>query len=271
MSGRDELSRLLIAIRGELTQADAAKVAGLSQAKVTRAERGRFPMTTAEAAAYASALGASAEQRDRIAELTTAKASEHLRGRLSLVRVAAAIQERIGDLETHATLVRGWQPEAINGSLQTPAYTKTLLAGDGGGDPGPDWWAARTARTARLLEEGRTWHLLISEASLLWALGSREIMAAQMAHIAELAQRPTIRLGILDLASPKPFVAPAGFTIFDRTTATVATEVGTSFITAQDDLAHFEDQFQQLADAALHGDDALAFLGQLERGYRRKR
>jgi len=43
MSGRDELSRLLIAIRGNRSQADAAATSGLSQAKVTRAERGRFP------------------------------------------------------------------------------------------------------------------------------------------------------------------------------------------------------------------------------------
>lgn len=263
MSGRDELSRLLIAIRGNRSQADAAATSGLSQAKVTRAERGRFPMTAEEAATYAAALGASAEQRARIAELTIAKASAHLRGRVALVRVAAAIQERIHELESSATLIRGWQPEAINGSLQTPAYTAALLAGDGGGDPGPEWWAARSARTAALLEPGRTWHLLVSEAALRWPLGSREIMVEQIRHISTIAQSPSVRLGILDLSTPKSFVAPAGFALYDKTTATVATEVGTSFITAPDDVAHFDGLFDQLDGAALYGDEALRLLESL--------
>lgn len=227
-------------------------------------------MPPEEIEAYAAALGASEKQRAYAVELATSKVAQHVRGRVSLVRVAAAIQERIDDLERGATLIRGWHPAAIHGSLQTPTYTTALLDGDGGGDPGPAWWAARTRRTAKLREPGRTWHLLLSEAALRWPLGSRKVMAEQIDHLIELSMLPTVQLGVIDLVTPKPFLPPPAFHLYDHEVVSVATEVGTSFIDDASDVAHFDALLDQLASAALYGDDARALLSRIAKGFRRK-
>jgi Domain of unknown function (DUF5753)/Helix-turn-helix domain len=266
VSGRDELSRLLVFVRGERTQMEAASLSGLSQAKISRAERGRFPLSPEEAGRYAEQLGATVEQRQRIVELAAARSAEHVTGRVALVRVADAVQERIERYQRAATLIRAWQPNLVPGVLQTPEYTAALLAGDGEGDPGPAWWTARRARTAMLTEPGRSWHLLVSEAVLRWPLGSAATMRAQLEHLAEVSALPTVRLGVLDLTTPKPFAPPAAFHMYDRVVS-VATEVGTSFLTDAQDVEHFETLFARLHDAAVFGDDARALLVRVAEQY----
>jgi hypothetical protein len=205
----------------------------------------RFPLTPEEA--------------ERLAELAAARSAEHVFGRIALVRVAAAVQERIERYQRDATAIRAWQPNLVPGVLQTPEYTAALLAGDGEGDPGPAWWSARRARTAMLSEPGRSWHLLVSEAALRWPLGSAATMHAQIQHLVEASQLPTVRLGVLDLSTPKSFAPPAAFHMYDRVVS-VATEVGTSFLTETADVEHFDVLFTRLDAAALHGDDALELL-----------
>jgi transcriptional regulator with XRE-family HTH domain len=266
VSSRDEMSQLLTSVRGDRTQTDAAALSGLSQAKISRAERGRFPLSPEEADRYAQRLGATAEQRQRLVELAAARSAEQISGRVALVRVAAAVQERIERYHRDATLIRSWQPDLVPGVLQTPEYTGVLLAGDGEGDPGPAWWTARRARTAMLAEPGRSWHLLVSEAALRWPLGSAATMQAQIEHLVAVSRLPTVRLGVLDLATPKPFAPPAAFHMYDRVVS-VATEAGTSFLTDSHDVEHFEKLFGRLDDEALHGDRARALLAVIAGDY----
>jgi transcriptional regulator with XRE-family HTH domain len=266
VSSRDELSRLLAFVRGDRTQMEAAALTGLSQAKISRAERGRFPLSAEEAALYAERLGATAEQRERLVELAAVRSAEHVSGRVALVRVAAAVQERIERYQRDATLIRAWQPNIVPGVLQTPEYTAALLAGDGGGDPGPAWWTARRARTAMLGEPGRKWHLLVSEAAVRWPLGSAETMRAQIEHLVTASELPTVRLGVLDLSTPKTFAPPAAFHVYDRVVS-VATEVGTSFLADPTDVEHFDALFTRLDAAALHGDAARALLARVAQQY----
>jgi Domain of unknown function (DUF5753)/Helix-turn-helix domain len=263
---RDELSQLLITLRGDRSQMRAAAESGLSQAKISRAERGRFPLAPDDADSYARALGATAQQRRRLVALAAARAAGHTTGRVALVRVAAAIQERIERLEGAATIVRGWQPDLVPGVLQTPEYTAALLAGDGEGDPGPSWWAARRARVAAVAELGREWHVLMSEAAVRWTLGSRALMIAQVEQLIALSELPQVRLGVVELASPKPFPSPRAFHIYagaGRDTVCVATDVGTSFVDDPADVAHFAGQFARLDAIARYGDDARSVLARL--------
>jgi hypothetical protein len=252
VSNRDELSRLLTLVRGDRTQMEAAALSGLSQAKISRAERGRFPLLPEEADRYAELLGATTEQRQRLVELATARSAEQVSGRVALVRVAAAVQERIERYQRDATLIRAWQPNLVPDVLQTPEYTAALLAGDGEGDPGPAWWSARRARTAMLNDSGKSWHLLVSEAALLWPLGSATTMRAQIEHLATVTRLPSVRFGVLDLTTPKPFAPPAAFHMFDCVVS-VATEVGTSFVSDAQDVEHFDGLFARLHDAAIYG------------------
>jgi hypothetical protein len=75
--GRDELSRLLVALRGDRSQREVRETAArwlggrvMSQSKIYRAESGQFPLTPEEADAFARACRASAADRRRLVELT---------------------------------------------------------------------------------------------------------------------------------------------------------------------------------------------------------
>lgn len=266
------MSRLLIAVRGPRLQSEAAELAGLTQVKVSRAERGSGPpFTAAEASAYADALGATAEQRARLVELAEVKTAAHVTTRSVLVRSAAAIQARIHDLEEGSTMLRSWVPDSIPGMLQSHAYTEAMIAGEGAGDPGAEWWAARSARLALLDDSDREWHEIMSEAALRWVFGSRAATAAEVEHILELSHRSNIHVGIIDLATPKPFLMPRGFHLYGDTTAEVATDVGTAFVEAPDDVAHFVGLFELLHKHALHGDEARKLLNSIARSLRRPR
>jgi hypothetical protein len=110
-----------------------------------------------------------------------------------------------------------------------------------------------------LSEPGRSWHLLVSEAAVRWPLGSAETMRAQVEHLVTASELPTVRLGVLDLSTPKTFAPPSAFHMYDDVVS-VATEVGTSFLTDTPDVEHFDALFTRLDAAALHGDDARELL-----------
>lgn len=63
--------------------------------------------------------------------------------------------------------------------------------------------------------------------------------------------------------TPKPFMAPRAFHLYDDHTAEVATNVGTAFVDEPDDVAHFRRQFEQLTGHARHGDDARTLLADI--------
>lgn len=72
-------------------------------------------------------------------------------------------------------------------------------------------------------------------------------------------------LSIVDLSTPKPFLMPRGFHLYGDTTAEVATDVGTAFVEAPEDLAHFHGLFESLRAHARHGDEALRLLEDIAR------
>jgi hypothetical protein len=259
------MARLLIAIRGDRRQVDAARIAGVSQAKVSRAERGHPPpLDPAEAQAYATALGAAPDQIARVVELARLKTEQHAVPRQVMLRNAHVIQERILGYVRSADVVRSWTTDAIPGALQTRAWTEAMLGGDGEGDPGPAWWAAREAHVALLDDPTRRWHVLLAEGALRWIVGSTAVQAAQIRHIIDLSRRSHIDVGVIDLATPKPFIAAYGFLLYGAA-AEVATDLGASFTERADDLAFLRGRFDVLDGHAHHGDDARTLLERVAR------
>lgn len=256
------MPRLLVELRGMRRQEDAGKLVGLSQYRISRAEQGRYPLTPDQADAYARALGASAIQRHRLVQLASAHQAENLTGRKHLIRSAHVIQRRISDLEAGAHTIRSWTPDVVTGLLQTHDYTVAVA-----GEHDERWWAPRRARLALLDDPGRSFHLLICEAALRWGVGSAETMAKQMDHLIEIGRRPHVQVGIIPIDGVRPIPMPRGFQLYDHGTASVATEVGTTFVTAPD-LQLFIDDFTALADLALYADAARTVLGRIGDQYR---
>ena len=103
--------------------------------------------------------------------------------------------------EADASAIQVLTPLVIPGLLQTPAYTRALFAS--GSKPAE--WRERALRARmrrqRILDrdDGTAPHLLalVTEASLLYRWGDRSDRREQIAHLAEMARRPTIEIRLL--------------------------------------------------------------------------
>ena len=90
-----------------------------------------------------------------------------------------------------------WSPSIVDGFLQTEGYARSLLETYPGVTPD-----AVTARLADRMErqrrlfgrDVRAW-FIVDELALLRRVGSPEIMATQLAHLAEVAAMPNGELG----------------------------------------------------------------------------
>jgi transcriptional regulator with XRE-family HTH domain len=256
--GRDELSRLLVTLRGDKTQGEAGALIGVNQSRISRAESGRGGLTAEQADAYAQALGASRRDRNRLVQLVRTFEAGSITTRTTLVRKAPEIQARIEKLYRESTAIRSWQPEIIPGAAQTRGYTLAVVAPM---TPGPAWWTPRQARIDMLGEPGRTFHFLISEAALRWGIGSREVMAEQMQHLDAVSRLRGVRLGVVPLDVVHPVAPPSAFELYGSRTASVATLSGTAFVEDRPDIERYEEDFNALADLARYDDDARALFG----------
>lgn len=270
MNKRGEMPRLLVAIRGDRRQVEFAALVGLTQSKVSRLEKGSGPpLDPGAAAAYAAAAGATPEQTARLVELAEINTATHQVPRAVMVRNAHVLQGRIRDYVRAAEYVWSWASDAVPSVLQTREWTETMLAGDGEGEPGPEWWAAREEHIELLTDPARPWRLLLAEGALRWIVGNRAVQGALVEHIAEVSQLGHVEVGVLDLATPKPFIASYGFHLYGQQAAEVASNLGAAFTTHPDDLAYLQSRFEQLWAHAHHGDHARQLLHRIARAVRR--
>lgn len=239
-------------IRGDTHQLDAAARSGLTQSKISRAERGLFTLSPDEADQYARAMAAAAGTRRELVDLCRAAQAGAVTGTARLVRRGTEIQRNLGDLERLSSVLRSWQPTVIPGLLQTWDYTVALMEWE----PDARWAAQRHSRLALLDEEGRTFRQLLSEAALRWVVGSRKIMRGQLDHLVELSRRANIEIGVVPFGQTLVPPPEAGFHLYGDRGAVVATDAGTTFLNQRPDLDMFAETFDRLATAALYGDEA---------------
>lgn len=248
---RDRIARLLLLVRGELRQTEAAARSGLSQPAISKAETGRATPRPEVAESYARALGAPATVRRELVELCRAAQSEHITSQNRIVRRGPEIQRRIRLLESQSDVIRSWQPEIVPGLLQSWDYTLAVI----GRPTTPKWERERRARLALLDDQGRRFLQLVSEGVLRYVIGSASIMREQREHLITLSRRDHVRLGVLPFgpALPPP---PPGFHLYADRMAVSETIAGTNFLDEHADLDAYRKEWERLDAAALHDDEA---------------
>jgi hypothetical protein len=106
-----------------------------------------------------------------------------------------------GEYEDVTTSLRAWSPGVMHGLVQTQDYARSMLSTA----PGVTDEILATRLAARLERQRRvirradapaTW-LVVDELSLYRLVGTPEVMAAQLGHLAQLAALPHITLQIL--------------------------------------------------------------------------
>lgn len=255
----NELRRLRRGAR--LTGKDVSTRFGWSEAKLSRIENGLARVKSEDLDGFLDLYEVSGPRR---AELVALAEESREAGPLEALEVPEP-HLRVMQTESDAEAMWVWEPQVIPGLLQTEDYTRAVL----------QLWLAVFARPAaemeRRVETGRVRQnvltrepslelsFVIDESVLLRRVASPSVMRAQLAHLAEISERPHIELRILPL-SGKQIVGTGAFNYFRFPRVhgvplpdTVAFEhlQGTSFIEDEQDVNAYRVVFETLRDNSL--------------------
>jgi transcriptional regulator with XRE-family HTH domain len=257
--GLDELSRTLRELRrppGQpalMTLEQAAAATGFSVSKVNRIERGKTIPTPGDAVALAKAYGAGLGTRALVRQLADAvKASSH---RVVLSRAdREGFQRRLGEIERASVVIREFSPIIIPGLLQTSEYMWAIAAtGTTDRARAAAFVSARLARQSILDEPGRQITILMTEGSLGWTGGAdAPAMIRQLDHIATVAEKPTVRVGIIPFGTPAATFPVSSWTLYDERAACPGI-LGNQVILNAPDVDPYIEQFEQLEPLAVFG------------------
>jgi len=274
--GPGDRARLAHALRearsgAGLSGTEAGRRAGMSQSKISKIERG-FLLPSIDdvevlCRVYAVPAALGEELRATVAGLR-AEAS----ARVILARGVSEMQRRIGQLESSASVVRGFQPAMVIGLLQTDAYARCVFGTPDSpalsDDDIDEATEARANRQRILADESKQFVLIMTEGALRWQAGSAALMVEQVEAVAAAVQRANVSVGLIPWTTPVQFFPRHGFHLYDDDAAIVATETATATITGASDLATYAELFTALEQAAVFGDDALPHLDRIAGEYR---
>lgn len=164
-------------------------------------------------------------------------------------------------LEQGAATLRSWEALYPHGLLQTEAYARALMGhdlarfGDDEIDARVEVRIERQGALTRAVAPLAA-HFILDEAILHRVVGAPAVMAGQLAHFAEMAERPNVTLQVVPFARGPHPDASGSFTIVgfgDDDTGAVYVEgrVGADYLEKAPEVQDHEVVFDQLAELAL--------------------
>jgi transcriptional regulator with XRE-family HTH domain len=242
-----------------------ARATGLSQARVSRIERGASVPSLPETRAWAEASGVSDDRRAVVLALAEAAVNEVATFRGRLGHGLVAVQDSVRDLEASAGAIRNFQPGIIPGLLQTAEYARRIMAFadiNSGGDHGAAV-AARLSRQQALHDPARSFEFLVTEAALRYRPGPPMTLTAQLDHLAAVVTLETISFGLIPADAQMHAITRCGFILYeDRIhdqppVAAVETPHASLYASDPADVALYRDQLARFRESAVYGTDAL--------------
>lgn len=272
MPGQDWLSATLRELRkaAGLSGAAVAQHVGTSARRISNIETGRFVPRDDELEQLADLYHANATVRRKLHQAVSDLSAEPPKARAMIARHGAyKMQQRIQRAERESARIRSFQPLMVVGTAQTPAYMRAVFSS--GGDLTPadleKSIATRIAR-AEILGTGRDVSMIQTEGALRWQAASPAVMAEQLAHLAEISERPGVRVGIIPWTTPIDCFPRSGFHIFDSRAVTAATDAATTFYADTQDVALYEKLWGELEALTAWGNEAREHLERIAADYR---
>ncbi len=254
--------RLLAGLSGRAI----AEAVGVSQATISRIERGGSVPSQRELIAWADATGVSEDRRAVLLGLGEAAVNEVTPLRDRLDGGLAGVQESVRELEATARTLRNFQPGFIPGLLQTAPYARSILAL---ADPGADLAAGVAARLSRQLilhEDDRSFEFLLTESALRYRPGPWSLRTGQLDHLAALATLESVSFGVIPADAEMHALTRCGFVVYedriDDLPPFVIAETPHASVYANDpaDIAVYREQLAAFRESAVYGDEALAIV-----------
>lgn len=244
------------------TQDEAAEAIDAAASKISRIESGQSGLKLTDLNVLLSLYGVVEEAANNMRDLARAGRK---RGRWSAYRNVTPNWFRdYLDLEEDASAIRWYKPEGVPGVLQTEAYiravytTSTPRAAD---DELERLVRMRLERQAVLERDDATLHFILSESALRRNVGNRSLMADQLRHIADVADRANVELQVLPFNAQTYCPADVVFVLlrFDQDAST-----DVAYLEDYTDAAYLDDHEPVRAYNGLWQRLSAAALGQVE-------
>ena len=207
------LRRLREAARKEL--ADVVESGIGSKAKISRIENGRLPVRMADVRALCWLYGADPATTDALAALAPGTQADDWWEQHGQAVVPDWFGLYVG-LEAAASRIRGFEPERVQGLLQTPEYAAAVFGSDPrtAADVAAQRVQFRMERQRAVFDDGVVPKLtaVVGEGAL--RCGPPEVMRAQVAHLHELSRRPEVDVRVLAFAAGL-YPLRSSFTLLD--------------------------------------------------------
>lgn len=267
---RRRLAAELRRLRGGRTGITVAKALGWSAAKVSRYELGQGTFPIEEIEKLLEYYGVTEPHRAQLLDLAV-EANERAWWYDYADALSPGYMEFIG-LEAEAASALEWQVEAVPGLLQTEEYARAIHTAHQQVVLLPPGIFERRVQARMIRQELLTTRnpplelsVVIDESVLLRKVGSREVMARQLRHLAEVAQLPNVEVRILPLEGELSLMAES-FVVFGfspehetpRLGDVVSTESVENYfsIEGETDTYTFRLFFQRFVAASLSPDDS---------------
>lgn len=247
MDGLGELGALVRRRRfdAELSGAELARRAGVSQPSVWRVESGRRLSDVAVVERIASALALDSAMERELVELARAAYGASARPRVD--SGVSMITGQFGRYLAAARLVRSFSSAAIPELLRTASYSAAAGLRD---------VPSGSVADGLLTDESRSLVLVLTDAALRTWPGDAD-MGEQLSRVAALAERSNAGIGVIRPGTRLPRVPLHGFTIADDDAVHVETFTAELTLTNRDDVAAYAGCFAVFEQAAVFGEAAV--------------
>ena len=270
--GKDWLSSTLRELRRHagIPGAEVARRIGTSQRRISDLERGRYTPREDEINQLADLYGAKTTVRRQMIRTVRDLSSEPAKARVMIARHGAyKMQQRAQRTESESARIRSFHPAIVIGLAQTPTYMRAVFSSGGDMDRADleKSIAGRIAR-AEILGAGKDISLIMTEGALRWQAVNAAVMIEQLAHIAEISQRPGVHVGIVPWTTPVDVFPVSGFTILDSRAVVIGTDAATAFFTDSQDVSAYEKIWGELEALAAWDAEAREHIERITAEYR---
>jgi transcriptional regulator with XRE-family HTH domain len=214
---RRRLAAELHRLRGSRTGEEIARELGWSASKVSRYELGRTGLKPSEVERLLDLYGVVDPDRSRLLALAH-DATQKGWWEDYADAIADEYMTFIG-LETEAMSVSHWEVDVVPGLLQTEQYATQVHASYQNVVPIPPGIIQKRVKVRMLRQQALTreepldFSVVLDESVLLRKIADSSAMRAQLMHLAELADRPNVRLQVLPFSARRSVIA-SSFVIF---------------------------------------------------------
>ncbi|MGH3710686.1 MAG: helix-turn-helix domain-containing protein [Pseudonocardiaceae bacterium] len=251
----------------DLSGAAAAKLAGLTQSKVSRTETGAFMPTPDQVEALCRVYKAPPELRRELVQMAHEVREEQIPARAVIKDRVWQLQERIGRIEAIAGRIRSLAPSTIPGIIQTREYIQALFGDELSPSDLERAIGARIA-TQTLLDTDRAFEFVLAEGALRWNMGGAGVMVKQLDALINTSQRANVRLGVISWTTPVTVPLLHTFTIYDSRAVMYGTQSSTALITEPRDVEQYENHWEEVGSFASFDDEARAIIERTRDDYR---